>query len=59
MGTYDLLAGRKPSWKDLGSETDYESQALSAGFKVDCIGYSAHTIAIIAQKPAIIVSITR
>jgi len=32
MGTYDLLAGRKPSWKDLGSETDYESQALSAGF---------------------------
>jgi len=32
IGTYDLLAGRRPSWNDLGSETDYESKALSAGF---------------------------
>ncbi len=32
LGTYDLLAGRKPSWSDLGSEDDYDSKALSAGF---------------------------
>jgi len=32
LGTYDLLAGRKPSWNDLESETDYESKALAAGF---------------------------
>ena len=32
LGTYDLLAGRKPSWNDLQEDTDYESKALAAGF---------------------------
>lgn len=32
LGTYDLLAGRKPSWSDLGDEDDYENKALTAGF---------------------------
>ncbi len=32
VGTYDLLAGRKPSWTDLVGETDYDSKALAAGF---------------------------